>query len=94
MVRNCSCSAVANLLGRPPLIPCFIGSNSNPTIPYCFKDNQRIGHASADKVKIWMWRYGRGRSRRIGSGPSGSARAGSAAHKAAAELTEHWSMIS
>jgi hypothetical protein len=31
-----------------PLIPCFIGGNSHPTIPYRFKDDQRIGHGSAD----------------------------------------------
>ncbi len=55
----------------PPLIPCFIGGNSHRTIPYRFKDDRRIGHASADmqrdrgkgsrlyEVNIWMWRYGR-----------------------------------
>jgi hypothetical protein len=42
---------VANVLGRDPLILYFIGSNSHPTIPlfpYRFKDDLRIGHASAD----------------------------------------------
>jgi hypothetical protein len=39
---------VANVPGRAPLIPCFIGGNSHPTIPYRFKDYRRIGHASAD----------------------------------------------
>jgi hypothetical protein len=29
---------VANVLGRAPLILCFIGSNSHPTIPHSFKD--------------------------------------------------------
>jgi len=67
---------VTNVLGRAPLIPCFIGGNSHPTIPYRFKDDWRIGlgDASADtqrdrgngsrlyEVNIWMWRYGRGRS--------------------------------
>jgi hypothetical protein len=60
---------VAKVLGRPPLIPwhpCFICWNIHPTIPYRFKDDQRIGHASADmdrgigsrlyQVNIWMWR--------------------------------------
>ncbi len=93
---------MANVLGRAPLIPCFIGAqrrrsqpafimimimklvsvcfiggNSHPTIPYRFKDDQRIGHASADtqrdrgngnrlyEVNIWMWRYGRGRPRMV-----------------------------
>ena len=39
---------VANVLGRAPLIPCFIGGNSHPTIPHRFKDDQRLGSASAD----------------------------------------------
>ena len=66
---------VSNVLGRAPLIPCFIGGNSHPTIPHRFKDDQRLGSASADtqrdrgngsrlyEVNIWMWRYGRGRPR-------------------------------
>jgi hypothetical protein len=61
---------VANVLGRAFLIPCFFCGNSHPTIPYRFKDDRRIGHASADtqwdrgnssrlyEVNIWMWRYG------------------------------------
>ena len=65
---------VANVLGRAPLIPCFIGGNRYPTIPHRFKDDRRLGDASADtqrdrgngsrlyEVNIWMWRYGRGRS--------------------------------
>ena len=65
---------VANVLAlvRAPLIQCFIGGNSHPTIPYSFKDDRRIGHASADtqrdrcngsrlyEVNIWMWCYCRG----------------------------------
>ena len=39
---------VANVLGRAPLIPCFIGSNRHPTIPQRFKDDWRLGDASAD----------------------------------------------
>ncbi len=68
---------VANVLGRAPVIPCFICGNNHPTIPYCFKDDRRIGHASANtqrdrgndsrlyEVNIWMWRYGWGRSRMV-----------------------------
>jgi hypothetical protein len=68
---------VANVLGRAPLIPCFIGGNSHPTIPHSFKDDRRLGSASADtqrdrgngsrlyEVNIWMWRYGRGRPRMV-----------------------------
>ncbi len=63
----------ANVLGRAPLIPCFISGNSHPIIPYRFKDDWCIGHASADtqrdrgngsrlyEVNIWMWRHGQGR---------------------------------
>jgi hypothetical protein len=39
---------VADVLGQAPLIQCFIGCNSHPTIPYRFKDGRRIGHTSAD----------------------------------------------
>ena len=68
---------VANVLGRAPLIPCFIGGNSHPTIPHSFKDHPRLGSASADtqrdrgngsrlyEVNIWMWRYGRGHPRMV-----------------------------
>ena len=68
---------VANVLGRAPLIPCFIGGNRYPTIPHSFKDDQRLGDASADtqldrgngsrlyEVNIWMWGYGQGRSRMV-----------------------------
>ena len=68
---------VANVLGRAPLIPCFIGGNRYPTIPHRFKDDRRLGDASADtqrdrgngsrlyEVNIWMWRYCRGRSRMV-----------------------------
>ena len=67
---------VANVLGRAPLIPCFIGGNRYPTIPHRFND-RRLGDASADtqrdrgngsrlyEVNIWMWRYGRGRPRMV-----------------------------
>ncbi len=68
---------VANVLGHAPLVQCFIGGNSHPTIPYRFKDDQRFGHASVDtqrdqgngsrlyEVNIWMWPYCRGRPRMV-----------------------------
>jgi hypothetical protein len=68
---------MANVLGRAPLIPCFIGGNRHPTIPHRFKDDLRLGDASADKqrdrgngsriseVNIWVRRYGRGRPRMV-----------------------------
>jgi hypothetical protein len=63
----------ANVLGRAPLIPCFIGGNSHPTIPYLFKDNRRSADTQRDRGNgsrlyegnIWMWRYGRGRPRMV-----------------------------
>ncbi len=39
---------VANVLGRAPLIPCFVGSNSQSTMQHCFKDDLRLGSAFAD----------------------------------------------
>jgi hypothetical protein len=68
---------VTNVLGRAPLIPCFVGGNSHPTIPHFFKDDQRLGSTSADtqrdrgngsrlyELNIWTWHYGRGRPRMV-----------------------------
>ena len=68
---------VANVLGRAPLIPCFIGGNSHLMIPHSFKDDQGLGSASADtqwdrgnssrlyEVNIWMWHYCRGHPRMV-----------------------------
>ncbi len=65
------------MLGCAPLLLCFIGSNQHPTIPHRFKDDRRLGDASADtkqdrgngsrlyEVNIWMRHYGRGRSRMV-----------------------------
>jgi hypothetical protein len=67
---------VENVLGRVPLIPCYMAGNTHPTIPYCFR-GKNLGGAAADsrkdngtesklfEVNIWMWRYGRGRSRMV-----------------------------
>jgi hypothetical protein len=41
----------ANVLGRPPLIPCFIDGNAHPTIPFKFKDSRLLGTVSADTQK-------------------------------------------
>jgi hypothetical protein len=41
----------ANVLGRAPLIPCFIDSKTHPTIPFKFKDIRLLGSASADTQK-------------------------------------------
>ena len=54
-----------------------VSGNSHPTIPHRFKDDRRLGSASADtqrdrgngrrlyEVNIWMWRYGRGHPRMV-----------------------------
>ena len=42
---------VSNVLGRAPLILCFIGGNRHPTIPHRFKDDRRLGDASADTTR-------------------------------------------
>ncbi len=62
---------VANVLRRPPLIPCFIGGNYHPTISHSVKEVQRLGSANTQrdlgncsrlyKVNVWMWCYCRGR---------------------------------
>jgi hypothetical protein len=39
---------VANVLGRAPLISCFIGCNSHPTITHSVKDDWGLGSAPAD----------------------------------------------
>ncbi len=66
---------VANVLGRNPLSPCFIGGNTHPTIPYKSKNSLILGSASADtqqdrgngsrlyEVNLLLWRYGRGQPR-------------------------------
>lgn len=65
---------VRNVLGRVPLMPCFVGGNSNPTIPYSFRTKNLSGGIADTRhdkgngsrlyeVNIWMWRYGRGQER-------------------------------
>ena len=63
-----------NVLGRVPLMPCYIGGNSHPTLPHRF--GNRAG-ATADssvdrgngsrlyELNLWMWRYGRGQPRKV-----------------------------
>ncbi len=36
---------VANVIGRAPLILCFIGGNSHPTFPHSFRNDPRLGDA-------------------------------------------------
>ena len=81
---SASCSAlpslyicpVENILGRVPMIPCFVGGNSHPTIPHSFRRHQLAGGAADTRhdsgngsrlyeVNLWMWRYGRGHERKV-----------------------------
>jgi hypothetical protein len=70
---------VKNVLGRVPLIPCFVEGNKHPTIPHRFGRIGRhvLGGAAADsrqdsgngsrlyELHPWMWRYGRGHERKV-----------------------------
>lgn len=70
---------VKNVLGRVPMIPCFVAGNSHPTIPHSFARRGRgaLGAAAADtrqnsgngsrlyELNVWMWRYGRGQTRKV-----------------------------
>ena len=61
---------VENVLGRVPLIPCYLNGNSSNTIPYRYR-GAIPAEAAADsrpdsgtgsrlfEINIWMWRYGR-----------------------------------
>ena len=61
---------VENVLGRVPLIPCYMAGNTHPTIPFCMR-GKNLGEATADsrpdsrtgsklfEVNVWLWKYGR-----------------------------------
>ena len=67
---------VENVLGRVPLIPCYLNGNSVNSIPHCFR-GKIPREASADsrpdsgvgsrlfEINMWMWRYGRTFPRQI-----------------------------
>ena len=62
---------VENMLGRVPLIPCFLEGQAINTIPYSYRQHSGLSGATADsrpgagngatlwEVQLWMWRYGR-----------------------------------
>ena len=63
-----------NVLGRVPLMPCFVGGNSTPTLPHRFGNRQgAVADTSAGRgngsrlyeLNLWMWRYGRGQPRHV-----------------------------
>ena len=61
---------VENVLGRVPLIPCYLNGNTSNTIPSRYR-GAIPAEAAADsrpdsgtssrlfEINIWMWRYGR-----------------------------------
>jgi hypothetical protein len=67
---------VENVLGRVPLIPCYLNGNSANTITHYFR-GKIPREASADsrpnsgtgkrlfEINMWMWRYGRTVPRQI-----------------------------
>ena len=65
-----------NMVGRVPLIPCFLAGNSTPTIPHKFSKRRVSGFpfgcadsAAVDgrrgsnvyEVNPWLWQFGRGK---------------------------------
>ena len=68
---------VKNILGSVPIIPCFVGGNTQPTIPYRFRTQRGRAAWAADtrpdagngsrvyELNLWMWRYGRGQERKV-----------------------------
>ena len=67
-----------NMVGRIPLIPCFLDGNATPTIPHRYSKNKSAcfpaGSADAAaedgrrdsnvyEVNTWLWQFGRGKPR-------------------------------
>jgi hypothetical protein len=68
----------ANMVGRIPLMPCFLDGNTTQTIPHkysknknsCFQagcadtaaENGRCG-SNVYEVNTWLWQFGRGKPR-------------------------------
>jgi hypothetical protein len=71
----CVCP-MENVLGRVPLLPCYMIGNKQNTIPHALQYHVPNGAAADSKpnrgtgsslfeVNIWMWRYGRAFPRKI-----------------------------
>ncbi len=67
-----------NMVGRIPLIPCFLGGNAIPTIPHKYSKNKSAcfpagcadtaaedGRQGSNiyEVNTWLWQFGRGKPR-------------------------------
>ena len=72
---------VENMVGRIPLMPCFLDGNTIPTIPHMYSKNKNLffpagcADAAADdgrrgsnvyEVNTWLWQFGRGKPRLSG----------------------------
>ena len=62
-----------NVLGRVPMIPCFVAGNKHPTLPHSIGSRQgAVADTRQDagngsrlyELSPWMWRYGRGQPRK------------------------------
>jgi hypothetical protein len=73
-------SPAENMVGKVPLIPCFLAGNSTPTIPRKFSKHRDSGFpfgcadsAAVDarlgsnvyEVNQWLWQFGRGKPRLV-----------------------------
>ena len=65
----CAGPGAENVLGRVPMMQCFVAGNSTPTLPHRFGDRDgAVADTSAGRgngsrlseLNLWMWRYGRG----------------------------------
>ena len=67
-----------NMVGRIPLMPCFLDGNATPTIPHKYSKNKNscfpagcADSAAEDgrrgsnvyEVNTWLWQFGRGKPR-------------------------------
>ena len=62
------------MLGRVPLMPCYLRGNPTPTLPHSFRDRDgakadtSLGRGNGSRLyelNLWMWRYGRGQPRKV-----------------------------
>ena len=63
-----------NVLGRVPMLPCFVAGNKHPTLPHSIGSRQgAVADTRPDagngsrlyELSPWMWRYGRGQPRNV-----------------------------
>ena len=65
-----------NVLGRVPLMPCYISGSTHPTLPHHFGNrdgataDSSVGRGNGSRLyepelNLWMWRYGRGQPHKV-----------------------------